>query len=396
MSKGGQQQPSGQNSMDILYISAFFVLLGIGLWYTQHGFIVRCVYNLKIHEISIILKVLYFLSDSVVPFINHYSAEIMPNYNFQIQPFNYNFLLELQSSMINVDYENVTISELWFKMQRVGWYFVYPSFIVCFIMIVYLNVFSLGSKFNIAFNMESLREKDSKLWPFITPVVHTKLIETELDKEPYRMAQRPKEFAEKNKLLEYPKENGRVVMKVNTSKAFACFCMQMGPFWSGIDSLPPYAQALFAIFAAKAEKDGKSAEALLKQISFSAGKNQKLDFSGTRELLAKHVSHSKVIGRAISPHAYMYTVMASMLEAARQDGVIACAEFLWLKSLDSGLWFMLNSVGRQTPFAEVSGPFAHFRVEKRLRRPLRVPFVQEAVSALVEAIAEIKYNPDGY
>jgi intracellular multiplication protein IcmP len=396
MSKGGQQQPSGQNSMDILYISAFFVLLAIGLWYSQHAFIVRIIYQLKIHEISLILSVAHFLSESIIPFINQHLGDFLSKYNLVIEPFNYNFLTELQASMLSVDYEKVTIYDLWFKMNQVGAYFIYPGIVICVLMMIYLNLFSLGSKFNMVFDMQSLRKKDSKLWPFITPVLHTNLIDTDLDKEPYRMAQRPKEFAEKHKILEYPRENGRPVMKVNKSKAMLCFSMQMGPIWSGIDSLPPYAQALFAIFSAKAEKDGKSAEALLKQIASSAVENQKLDFSGSRELLVKHVRNSKVIGRAISPHAYMLTVMASMLEAARQDGVIACAEFLWLKTIDSSLWYMLNSVGRQTPFPEVSGPFAHFRVEKRLRRPLRVPMVKEAVDALVIAIAEIKYNPDGY
>ena len=57
---------------------------------------------------------------------------------------------------------------------------------------------------------------------------------------------------------------------------------------------------------------------------------------------------------------------------------------------------MLSSIGRQTPFSEVSGPYAHWLVEKRLRRPLKVPIVDEAVEALIDAIADIKYNPDGY
>jgi intracellular multiplication protein IcmP len=86
--------------------------------------------------------------------------------------------------------------------------------------------------------------------------------------------------------------------------------------------------------------------------------------------------------------------MASMMEYARNDGVLASAEFIWLKPLDRKLWFMLNCVGRQTPFCEVAGPVAHFKIEKRLRRPLKVPMIDEAVNALEAALAEIIYQPE--
>ena len=55
---------------------------------------------------------------------------------------------------------------------------------------------------------------------------------------------------------------------------------------------------------------------------------------------------------------------------------------------------MLSSVGRPTAFAEAAGPFAHWKVEKRLRRPLKTPVVEEAVTALEIAIAEVIYKPD--
>jgi len=58
------------------------------------------------------------------------------------------------------------------------------------------------------------------------------------------------------------------------------------------------------------------------------------------------------------------------------------------------LWFMLNCVGRQVAFTEVSGPFAHWKVEKRLRRPLKTPMIDEAIAALEEGVSEIIYKPD--
>ena len=148
----------------------------------------------------------------------------------------------------------------------------------------------------------------------------------------------------------------------------------------------------FAIFCAKAENDTEGARVLIRQIAASAGGGS-LDFGGTRLLLFKHV-RSKRIGRAVSPHAYLYTVMASMLTLARRDGVMATSEFLWLKPLDRQLWLMLSNVGRQTAFVEVSAPLAHWMVECRLRRPLKVPLVEGAIEALDEALSGILINLD--
>jgi intracellular multiplication protein IcmP len=51
-------------------------------------------------------------------------------------------------------------------------------------------------------------------------------------------------------------------------------------------------------------------------------------------------------------------------------------------------------VGRQTPFAEVAGIFAHWVAEKESGRKLLVPMVDEATRALEVALKEVIYRPD--
>ena len=241
--------------------------------------------------------------------------------------------------------------------------------------------------------MKKLRVVQNEIYPQYTPILNKNLIDTDIDEGHWRMSEQPMAFCKKNNLLEEYTKDGKLCAKLIRQAAAGQFATQMGPIWDArVDTQAPYIQALFAAFAAKAERDGKACNALLKQISASA-LTTKLDFSGTRELLRKHI-RSKVIGRAAGPHAYVITMMASMLEAARTDGVLATAEFLWLKAVDRRLWYMLNSVGRKTAFPEVAGPFAHWKVEKRLRRPLKVPMVDTAVDAMDEAISEIIYKPD--
>lgn len=54
---------------------------------------------------------------------------------------------------------------------------------------------------------------------------------------------------------------------------------------------------------------------------------------------------------------------------------------------------MLNCVGRQTPFVEVAGPFAHWRAEKVMGRRSLVPMIDEAIKALEVAVKEVKLTP---
>ena len=51
-------------------------------------------------------------------------------------------------------------------------------------------------------------------------------------------------------------------------------------------------------------------------------------------------------------------------------------------------------MGRQTPFVEVAGIFAHWVAEKEAGRKLIVPMVEEATNALEIALKEVVYNPD--
>ena len=205
----------------------------------------------------------------------------------------------------------------------------------------------------------------------ITPVVHLDLIKTDIDTGPWAMAMNPMQFCKRYKLLDEVrverhegmtrKDWDRIDVVLRRGKANKIFVMQLGGLWKSVNQLSPHAKALFAVFAARIAADSKGAAEVLSKIAISS--SGKLNFSGTDALLKKHINH-KIVQKIIQNHAYELTVMASMLEAARQDGVQASADFLWLKPLDRRLWYTLNTVGRQTPFAEVAGVYAHWLAEK--------------------------------
>ena len=244
-----------------------------------------------------------------------------------------------------------------------------------------------------------LAKLESKNWPQITPVVNLDLIKTDIDTGPWAMALTPMQFCKRYKLLQEikpvrqegmsRKDWDKIEVVLKRGEANKLFAMQLGSLWMGVDKLPPHLKALFAAFAARINADTKPAADLLASISASSG--GKLNFSGTEELLKKHLN-TKLVQKVINEHAYVATVMASMLLACRDDGVQASADFLWLKPVDRRLWYTLNTVGRQTPFIEVAGIFAHWVAEREAGRKLMVPMIEEATNAAALALKEIVYS----
>jgi intracellular multiplication protein IcmP len=243
-------------------------------------------------------------------------------------------------------------------------------------------------------------EKDN--WPHVYPVLGLDLIKEDINKGPWAMALQPVQFCKRFNLLDEVraerregmsrKDREKISVVLRRGESNRIFAMQLGPLWGGPDRLPPHARALLAVFAARTNADSKVAEAVLKRLNLSCRASQ-LDMTGVDELLKKHLG-TKAVQKVIASHAYVSTVMASMLESARTDGVQASADFLWLKVRDRQLWYVLNTVGRQTPFVEVAGVFAHWKAEREAGRKLLVPVVESATNALEMALQEIIYSRD--
>ncbi len=388
---GGQNNQQGQGAagMEAAYYSIAVVAVIAGAWYFYKSQIVTAVFALEIYQAYAMLFVINFVN---ILFESIFSEATAQAINSFLTPLP---LANAVSIMVNTDYNLVQAQQLLFVMSTVGMYFTIFSAPIWITLAAYLYTNANSSRFKQSYSMETLRKNEATNWPFISTVLGTKLAKTGLDEGKFAMSIQPMTFAKKHKLLDEKMVNGVVTVTVNRARAHRIFTLQMGPPWtSNLQDYPPYVLALFAIFAAKGEHDTKSSSFLLSQIAqSSAGGNSKLNFNGAQAILSKHIQSVK-ISKAVGPHAYLYTALAAMLEYARGDGVIATAEFLWLKTVDRQLWYVLNSVGRQVAFVEVGGPICHFKVEKRLRRPLKTPIIQEAIDALEESVSEIIYKSD--
>ncbi len=281
----------------------------------------------------------------------------------------------------------------------IGHYLQYP---ICFFLLVMAIVMFKGHatmRFTKAYNMDTLAQQEKNNYPQIAPVADLDLIAEDIMKGPWSMSQNPMQFARHEKLLKVEqaqntkqawKSEGLAKATLIREQATQVFSTQLGPLWTGVNSLPPHTKALYAAFLARTEHDTDACRAYLGKLARTAAKGQ-IDYSDTDELLKKY-EKSKAATRAGQKHAYTLTVMASMMTLARVDGVLASADFLWVKPLDRRLWYVLNCVGRQVCVPEVAGVFAHWFAEKEMGRALTVPMVEEAVNALEKALDMMVYT----
>lgn len=232
-------------------------------------------------------------------------------------------------------------------------------------------------------DMKSLAESESRLWPAIAPVVKLNLVKEPIDKGEWAMSKKPLDFARHYKLL----DEGN---KLNRDRAEKLFAAQLGKLWEGPERLPPYVRALFATFAAQACGDLEGAKDGLDKLSMGMAEG-KPDYSWVAPLLKKHFESEKV-QKVVKRHAYVYTIMASLLKSAREFGVLASAQFIWLRPKNRPMWYILNGVGRRVSFAEVGGIYAHWLAEEVAEHPIERPYVVKAVDGLEKALLEVKFD----
>lgn len=373
MAKGAQQsqgQGGGDNSLTPFWILLSILGGGFLIWYKAHTYIVLVIFQIKILEIEIITS--------------FFSVPVLKSWELYIR---------------NVPAETVDWAHVKVLCNAVGHYLRYPFGAVLMGMAVWVYTKSTALKFRRTHSMKTLREQEQMNWPQIMPITSKDLIAEDVRLGPWAMALTPMEFAKQYNLLKKDEFAQRVVSNmevpltgtVKKGEARRIFTLQLGAYWNGFDALNPHTKALAAIFIAKINRDRDGAMKLLKILSESAAKG-KLDTTLVPALLNKH-RNTELVQEIVQKHAYVMTVMASLLVGARDDGVLASADFLWLKPVDRRLWYVLNTIGRQTAFVEVGGIFAHWQVENALGKKCLMPMVEEAVKALEGAIKEVKLSP---
>ena len=375
------QQGDDKDSMSILWIVAGIFILGGIIWWSFSEQLKYAFVKIKLIEAEALywaIKYLPFptLTENIASVLT-YAKTVTPN-NISMN------IAEVLSVML-------------------GRYYSFPAAAVLGVFATIMYKKNVRMRYKKRYNMELLATQESIEWPQINPVLGIDLVSQDLDQGPWAMAETPIIFCKKNRLItigaEIPSvgalsKGPKFVMKLNEARADQIFVQQLGRVWRGPEHLPKHRLAIFAAIIARAARDTNASRDFILQINCSATNDvsKELNFAGVDELWQKHYN-KKAIQEVIQAHAYEFTVFYDLFLLARQDGVFATADFLWLKPRDRSFWYVLNSVGRQTPYCEAAGIYAHFLAEKSLGRALNVPMVAEAKKALKSALDDIIYKP---
>lgn len=381
----GAGQGDDKNSMALLWIVGFIFVAGLITWWLFAEQLKYIFIKVRMLEMYAITFVINFLPD------------------------NFPSLLEIQEEARRtlevtkvMQPEQLTTAYAGQLSTVVGTYLRIPISIILALFAYLMYGRNIKMRYRKKYTMDSLAKQESSVWPQINPVLDQKIDEADIDSGIWAMAQPPLDFCKYYKLISISVEMPTSVLSkgpiyhmiLDKPRCNRLFAAQLGRLWQGPEALPIHRRAILAAILARGCRDTQAARDLLQQINRSAagGKLDKLDFSGADALWKKHINNREVKD-IISVHAYESTVFTALMLFARQDGVFASADFLWLKPLDRKFWYFLNNVGRQTAFCEAAGVHAHFLAECALRRALRVPMVQEATKALELALKDIIYVP---
>lgn len=246
-----------------------------------------------------------------------------------------------------------------------------------------------NSFFKRKLNLIFLMKYQAKQWPAIAPVVKADPLNDKTGQ--WLEALNPAEWVQRHGIEIIDKAPNRETTR-------SAFARQLRRPWNGLKDAPVHVRALMVAFALRGGKKGDECYDLLGKMSRGWANH-----GSVAKAIAKDAELAKMIRKwsndpaIMAPaldiarrHAWTETAMAASLTWARNNGgVLASADFIWLRAEDRGLWYVLNSVGRHTSHVEAAGAIAHWKAEQITRRPMPEPDVDEAVFGLEEYFGQM-------
>ncbi len=254
-----------------------------------------------------------------------------------------------------------------------------------------------GTEHRAKFDINSLIKKQSNIFPIISPMIEF---------NPAKMPSRPPGapvpaelplFAEALSPEEWVVFNEIPVVdkKLDEEIATKAFAKQLGNRWRGAKHLSPYMQVMLAAFCLKASRRRADSDTMMGKLARGWSEKGGIKIDGTllreaRAVLANSAISGSVLKKC-NEHAWETTAMIRGLATAREEGgVLAPAQFVWLRGHNRALWYPLNNLGRQSLHMEALGAMAHYKAEKLAHRPIPRPKVGDAVKSTAEYIASDK------
>jgi intracellular multiplication protein IcmP len=193
-----------------------------------------------------------------------------------------------------------------------------------------------------------------------------------------------------------PAPDGKLDRKA-TSRAFQ---RQLIGRWKGVKALPPYQKVLLAAFCLKAARKRNLSDDMLGRMAKCWSHEKGLRLASDNKLLGDAIKVLKTESLSAktlaecNKHAFVTTALLRALQFAREEGgVLAPAQFVWLRAHDRTLWYPLNNLGRQSFHMEALGAMTHFKEERMTQRPIPTPKVERAVDSISDYMASGRARP---
>jgi len=176
---------------------------------------------------------------------------------------------------------------------------------------------------------------------------------------------------------------------------------QLGPPWTGVEHAAPHVRCLFAGFALHAARHREDAARFLGELAETLPRTKG---DAIPELPGAVVAQADLILRdpalagpcaeVAGWHAFQSTAMLGVLAYARKRaGVMAPAQFNWLKLVDRRLWYALHSLGMPNPYVEARGSRDHYAAECLIGEPIHAPSIDRAALGLHAEATGIEPSP---
>lgn len=262
-----------------------------------------------------------------------------------------------------------------------------------------------SGRYTKSYDTASLAHQEAEEWKVIKPVLGLNLENVPLDDPLNGMRARPRDYGRKHKFIVRISSLGDKANSANVEildhhdallldRARAIFGKQLGRMWQGVNTLRVHERCLFAAFAAQINNDTTLAQQIIDDLAVAYLRARKAkDIKQINSLRAQKALHqygnSKAVQKIVSRHAYVRTVLVSMLEKARSNGVLPPNWFRWLKTVDRVTWYALNDLGLDVASVEAAGIRAHWLAESMARTPIVNPMIENAVIGLRTYLGEI-------
>ena len=374
------QQPASSNDGATIFFTLMIVAGLWAIWHFFHQQITNAIGSVRHGELWLILQ-----------FVSPATAHRLLITDW------YNYLGNPRARLSFDDIRNTS--------PLTGHFLRYPATVLLALM-AYVTLFRApGSGPKNAYSLDRLIKAQSRTWPVITPITNFNPA-TSNARDPdghdplpaelplFAEALSPDEWLRFHRIAPYDSvEHERSSHPLDRDATIQAFAEQLGGRWRDAASLPWDARCLFAVFALKSARKRDEADELLGRLAVAANPRHgmALDLSaGLKRDIMKIVNDPKLGGEAAKitrKHAFVATALLGLLMHARtRGGVLAPAQFVWLRGAHRALWYPLNNLGRHSFHTEAAGAMAHFQAEIMAGTPLFSPKVGTAVDTLEEFV----------